>query len=327
MGQVESTTPISGDLRPIEEISVRARVEGDVLAVLVREGETVLRGALLARFDTVELDAALTAAQADAAAATGDSASAYWNLEQSRTLLAAGAISEQAFKAAEQAALSARARLAAAQSRLRAAELARRDARVDAPATGTISQSLVQTGERVARGAPLFVLVRDDSLEFTAALPARAAMLVRVGQEARFTVDGRDFTGRVARVSPSIDPASRSVAVYVRVPNRDRTLKANAFASGRLVFSETGNVMTVPLTAIRRSRQDESTFVYRIEGAQIDVAPVRLGRTDEARGIVEVVEGLAVNDRVIVGNVGTIGRGMQVQILDADRLGGRGGPP
>jgi membrane fusion protein (multidrug efflux system) len=326
-GTIESTTPISGDLRPIEEIGIRARVEGDLIAVMVREGETVRAGTPLAKFDTAELDAALAAAKAEAAAARGDSATAFWNLEQSRELLRAGAISEQAFRATEQAALAAQARLAGADARLRSAELARRDAQVVAPATGTISQRLVQTGERVSRGMQMFVLVRDDSLEFTAALAARAAALVKPGQEARFTVDGRNFVGRVARVSPAIDPASRSVAVYVRVPNRARELKANAFASGRLVSGELENVLYVPVSAIRRSRQDEATFVYRIDGNAIAVAPVRLGASDEARGTVEIVEGLEENDRVVIGNVGTIGRGMQVQVLDADRRGSRGGTP
>jgi hypothetical protein len=85
------------------------------------------------------------------------------------------------------------------------------------------------------------------------------------------------------------------------------------------VASSRGDILIVPLTAIRRSRETDGTFVYRIEGAEIGSAPVELGATDEARGLVEVLSGVAENDRVVVGNVGTIGRGMQVQILDADR--------
>jgi RND family efflux transporter MFP subunit len=324
-GDIETTTPLSGDLRPIEEIAVRARIEGDLTAVNAREGESVRAGQVLARFDPAELDAAFTAAQADVAAARGESASADWNLEQSKELFRVGAISEQALKVAEQGALGSRARLAASDSRMRSAELARRDAQVVAPAMGTISQRLVQTGERVSRGAQLFVMVRDDTLEFTAAVPARAASLVHAGQEVRFAVDGRDFVGKVARVSPAIDLASRSVAVYVRVPNRTHDLKANAFASGRLVSSIESGVLIVPLTAIRRSRQDDAPYVYRIEGDQIAVAPVRLGGSDEARGLIEITDGLADNDRVVVGNVGTIGRGMKVQVLNGDNGSGRGG--
>lgn len=324
-GTIESTTQLSGDLRPIEEIVVRARIEGDLTAVLLREGEPTRVGTVLARFDTTEIAAALISAQADLLAAKGETATANWNLEQSRELLKAGAISEQALRAAEQAALGAQARQAAADSRLRSAELARRDAQVVAPAAGTISQRFVQSGERVSRGAQLFTLVRDDTLEFTAAVPARAASVVRAGQEVRFTADGRDFVGRVARVSPAIDPASRSVAIYVRVPNRNGDLKANAFASGRVVSNERRDVLSIPLSAIRNSRADDNEFVYKVDGSEIAVAPVELGGTDDARGMVEVVSGLSENDRVIVGNVGTIGRGMKVQILNADSQSRRGG--
>lgn len=324
-GTIETTTQLSGDLRPIEEIVIRARVEGDLTTVLLREGEPTRAGAVLARFDTTELASALISAHADVAAARGETATANWNLEQSRELLKVGAISEQAFRAVEQAALGARARQSAAESRLGSAEIARRDAQVVSPATGTISRRFVQTGERVARGAQLFTLVRDDTLEFTAAVPARSASVVRAGQEVRFVVDGRNFVGRVARVSPAIDPASRSVAVYVRVPNRDGSLKANAFASGRVVSSERRDVLNIPTSAIRHSRQDEEDFVYRIAGSEIGVAPVQLGGIDEAKGMVEVVSGLEENDRVVVGNVGTIGRGMKVQILNADNQSRGGG--
>jgi multidrug efflux pump subunit AcrA (membrane-fusion protein) len=85
------------------------------------------------------------------------------------------------------------------------------------------------------------------------------------------------------------------------------------------------NVLTLPLSAVRRSRDENAPFVYKIDGDAIAIAPVRLGVTDDARGAVEVLEGVSGNDRVIVGNVGTIGRGMRVQILDADQPPARGG--
>lgn len=318
-GTIERTVPLSGDLRPIEEIVIRSRVEGDLTAVLVREGESVAAGGVLARFDTTELAAAFESATADLAAAEGEQATADWNVEQARELLRAGAISEQAFRALEQGALAARARVAAARSRRQSAAVALRDAVVASPAEGTISQRHVQTGERVSRGAALFVLVRDDTLEFTAAVPARSAGDVRVGHDVRFVVDGRDHRGRVARVSPAIDPATRSVAVYVRVPNATRQLKANAFASGRLVVSESAGALVVPISAIRRTRLDDQTFVYVVQSGAIATASVELGATDDARGLVEIRGGISEGDRIVVGNVGTIGRGMQVQLLDTDR--------
>jgi membrane fusion protein, multidrug efflux system len=323
-GDLELTTPLAGDLRPIEEITIRSRIEGDLVAVAVREGDAVRAGATLARFDDAEVAASLAAARADVAAARADVATTEWNLTQARELFRAGAIAEQALKAAEQGALAATARLAAADARERSAALADRDAIVAAPARGTIGQRLVQTGERVARGAVLFTLVRDDSLELAAAIPARSAGNIAVGQSVRFVADGRNLVGRIARVSPTVDPTSRAVTVYVRLANPSGTIRANTFASGRVVSATRTDVLRIPREAVRQGQGASVPFVYRIEGDEITVVPVRLGDADDAAGLVEVVDGLAEMDRIVVGNVGTIGRGMRVQILDGDR-GGRGG--
>jgi membrane fusion protein, multidrug efflux system len=318
-GTLELTTPLAGDLRPIEEVTVRARLDGDLLRVAVREGDAVRAGALLAEFDGTEVEAAYAAAQADVAAATAEAGTADWNATQAQELFRAGAIAEQERRAAEQTALAARARLAAAEARERSAALARRDARVTAPTTGTVGQRLVQPGERVSRGAALFTVVRDDSLELAAAVPARAAGSVRVGQAVRFLADGRTLEGRIARVSPTVDPSSRAVTVYVRLGNADRALRANTFANGRIVAGTRADVLLLPREALRQGQAAGTSFVYRLEGDVVAVVPVQVGETDEAAGTIEVREGLAAGDRVIVGNVGTVGRGMRVQLLDGDR--------
>ena len=112
---------------------------------------------------------------------------------------------------------------------------------------------------------------------------------------------------------------TRAVTVYVRLGNADRALRANTFANGRVVSETRNDVLAVPRDAIRQGQGDAQPFVYRLDGEDIAVVPVRLGATDESRGLVEVLEGLAAADRVIVGNVGTIGRGMRVQLVDGDR--------
>ena len=84
---------------------------------------------------------------------------------------------------------------------------------------GVVEQRNIENGERVSRGAELFTVVRSDVLELTAAVPARRASALARGLEVRFTADGRAITGRVARVSPTIDLQSQSITVYVQVPN------------------------------------------------------------------------------------------------------------
>jgi RND family efflux transporter MFP subunit len=318
-GTIEATTPIAGDLRPLETVAVRARLEADVLAVLVRDGDQVRAGTLLARLDASELEALQRSAEADSEAARADLATAEWNAEQSETLFAAGAIAEAEVRAARQALSASRARAAAAAARLRTASRDLDAARVTAPIAGLVSQRLVQPGERVARGAQLFTLVRQDVLELAAAVPARAAGGLAQGQRVRFTVDGRRYDGRVARVGAAIDPASRAVTVYAEIPNRDGALRANAFATGRVVGRVVRDALLVPIGAIRQPPEGGQPFVYRLAGEQLDIATVSLGVVDDDAGVAQILDGLAAGDRVVVGSVGTLGRGMQVTIVGGEK--------
>jgi membrane fusion protein (multidrug efflux system) len=323
---IEAGIPITGDLRPIETIGVRARIEGDLTEVLVREGERVTTGQLLARFESSEQETTQASAEADVSAAKSDLATAQWNVDQSRDLFKAGAISERDLKITEQTLESTRARLAAANARLKATSNIQRDTRVLAPATGIIDKRLVQTGERVTRGQQLFSLVRNDALELTASVPARQASAVVTGQAVHFVADTKSFDGRVSRVSPTIDPTTRSITVYIQVPNRDGSLKGGTFASGRVVQRTISNALVVPTQAIRQSTENGQTFVYKIANRQIDIAMVTLGVIDERAGKAEVMSGLSDGDRVIIGNVGVLGRGMQVTVLgNEDQPGRRGG--
>jgi membrane fusion protein (multidrug efflux system) len=322
---IEAGIPITGDLHPIETIAVRARIEGDLTNVTVREGERVTAGQVLAQFEASEPETNQASAVADVSSAQSDLSTAQWNLDQSRDLFKAGAIAERDLKVAEQTVESAKARLAAANARLKSTSNVSRDTRVVAPAAGIIEKRLVQNGERVTRGQQLFSLVRNDALQLAAAVPAKQATAVAPGQVVHFVADARSFDGRVARVSPTIDPTTRAVTVYVTVPNRDGALKGGTFASGRVVQRTINGAIVVPTPALRQSSENGQAFVYRIANRAVDAAQIQLGVIDERVGKAEVLSGLNEGDRVIVGNVGILGRGMQVTVLGSEDQGGTNG--
>jgi membrane fusion protein, multidrug efflux system len=320
---LEDGVALTGDLRPIETIDVRSRIEGDLTGVYVREGQQVAAGQLLARFESSEQESGRASAEADRVAAAADLSNATWTLEQNAQLFKAGGIAERDYKVSQQAVISARARLAAADARLRASGNQARDTRVVAPASGIVEKRLVADGERVSKGTPLFSIVRNGTLELAAAVPSRQASAVRVGQVVRFTAEGRQFNGSVARLSPTIDPTTRAVTVYVEVPNPGGLLRGGTFATGRVVARTLNNVLAVPVAALRQSQQgDGKPFVYRLDGRTVNSAPVQLGAVDERLGLAQVTDGLQAGDRVIVGNVGILGRGMQA-IIQGEEQGRR----
>ena len=309
---IEEATALAGDLRPIETVDVRSRIEGDLTRVYVREGQQVSAGQLLAQFESSEQEGGRLSAEADRTAAQTDLANASWTLEQNESLFKAGAIAERDFKNAQQVVATSRARLAAANARFRASGNFVRDTRVLAPASGIIEKRFVEGGEHLSKGAPLFSLVQNGTLELAAAVPSRQASGVRVGQSVLFTADGRQFSGRVARMSPTVDPTTRAVTAYVQVSNAGGALRGGTFATGRVVSRVLSGVIAVPMSALKQSQDKGAPFVYRIDGKTVNIAPVRIGVVDERQGMVQITDGLQAGDRVIVGNVGILGRGMQV---------------
>lgn len=321
LGTIELAMAIQGDLKPVEEVPVRARIEGNLEAVNVREGDRVGRGQVMARFESSQEVGAERSAQADVESAKADSVNAQWNADQSAELFKAGAIPERDLRSSQQALVAASARLSAARSRLLAASRGFEDTRVLAPTSGLVSVRNVELGEHVSRGAQMFTVVRNDVLELEAAVPARFAGDVRPAMPVRFNAGGREMTGRVARVSPTINPANRSVTIYLQLPNPGGALKGNTFATGRIVARTINGTIIVPTSAIRYGQQQNAPFVYRIANETVEHQPVQLGVVDEVAGIVQVTSGIEVGDRVIVGNVGAIGRGVKVRIA-----GGAGDP-
>jgi multidrug efflux pump subunit AcrA (membrane-fusion protein) len=109
----------------------------------------------------------------------------------------------------------------------------------------------------------------------------------------------------------------------VQVPNAGGALRGNTFATGRVVGSIIPDALTVPSAAIRQAQDTTRLpFVYRLVGEALESVPVRTVIVDEAGGVTQILDGLAAGDRVVVGNVGLLGKGMKVQIVGGD-AGGR----
>ena len=305
---------ITGTLRPIETVEVRARLDGDLQGVYVREGSFVRAGQLLARFESTEQESTAQSAVADRVAAEGELATAEWNLEQSQQLFRAGAIPETDLRTARNAVATARARLAATNSRLRTTSMSARDTRVLAPTAGVIEKRFVENGEHIARGGEMFTLVRNDILELAAAVPERRANAVRVGQTVEFDANATKIVGRVARLSPTIDPVSRSITVYVQVPNANGAIRGGTFATGTVLARTITNAMVIPQSALRQTATG-TQLTYKIENGALDTATVQVGVVDDRAGVVEALTGVADGDSLIAGNVGSLAVGMKVQIL------------
>jgi RND family efflux transporter MFP subunit len=323
VGSLSDGIAVTGLLRPLESIDVHARIEGDLTGVYVREGQHVARGELLAQFESVAQQSGAASARAGQAAAKADLSQAEWNLKQSGDLFHAGAISEADYRASQQSADAARARLAAANAAVETASITARDTRVVAPMGGVIDKRLVDPGEHLSVGAPMFTLVNSQTLELAASVPERRAAAIKVGQRVAFSAQGLAFTGKVARVSPTIDPNTRAISVYVDVDNSSGTLKGNSLATGSVIASTVTGVLLVPTTALHQTADSGKTYVYRVNTGRIEQVYITLGVVNDQAGFAQVLSGLTTGDKVMVGNLGTLSPGTEIQIIGGDRARGK----
>ena len=319
VGTLSDGIPITGLLRPLESVDMHARIEGDLTGVYVREGQHVQQGQLLAQFEAVAQQSGATSARAGQSAAKADLSQTEWNFKQSGDLFHAGAISEADYRASQQSVDAARARLAAADATAQAADITARDTRVVAPITGVIDKKLVDVGEHMTKGAPMFTVVRSQTLELAATVPERRAAAIHVGQQVSFSAQGLAFTGAVARISPTIDPMTRSISVYVDVDNSNGALKGNSLATGNVVASTVTGALLVPTSALHQTADSGKTYVYRVNTGMAEQVYINLGIVNDQSGFAQVISGLVAGDKVVIGNVGMLAAGTQVQIIGGDR--------
>lgn len=318
-GPVTSGPALSGTLVATDQATVRAQLGGTVLEAYAEPGERVERGEVLARLDTAALQDTLISARSAVATARSQVALAEREEERQRALVAAGAVARRNVETARQQTVVAQAQLAQARAQLAQAQEQLGNTRVTSPFTGVVSEKPFSTGDVVQPGTALYTIVDPSSLELEASIPAGQIGMLQIGAPVTFTVNGvasREFEGRVTRINPSVDPATRQVRVYAEIPNTDGALVAGLFAEGRIA-TQMREGLTVPTEAIERSMQQPALLVVR--AGKVQRVAVQLGLRDEQAQRVEVRRGVQAGEVVLVGAAQEIPPGTPVRVAPAVR--------
>ena len=235
-------------------------------------------------------------------------------LSRNETLEKAGAIAERDLERARNALLAAQAQLSTAKAQLANVNKMVDKASVQAPFTGVVAQRQVNAGDVVSPGTALFTVVDPGSMQLEASVPAEALSQVRVGMPVDFKVTGypnRSFTGRVTRVNPTADPATRQVKIVASIPNAGNTLVGGLFAEGR-VSTESRYVPMVAQGAV--DERGLRPTVVRLRHGKIEKVDVGLGIRDQASERVEITSGLQPGDTVLLGAARGISPGTPVRV-------------
>jgi RND family efflux transporter MFP subunit len=305
---------ISGSLTPVREADVRAETGGTVLETRVEAGQKVKEGQVLGRLEDTAIRDAFFSARAAARSTEVALSDARRDLERDERLFKAGAVSERQLERSRTTVTTAEAALADARARLVSAEEQLEKTTLRAPFSGVVSERAVSAGDVVQPGTLLYTVVDPTSMQLEAAVPADRLREISVGTPVEFTVSGygeRRFHGRIDRINPVADPATRQVRIYVKIPNSDQGLVAGLFTEGR-VESQRKRTLAIPLAAL--DPQGTSSDVLRLRNARVDRARVELGIRDLAAEMVEVVSGLQAGDTVLLGSARGLAEGTVVRI-------------
>ena len=310
--------PISGPIKAVNSAFVKARVSGELQDLLVREGDYVKAGQVIARVDSTEYQARLRQAQQQAQSAKAQVDIAQRTFDNNRSLVDQGFISKTALEISASNLAASQASYQAAQSGVDVLQKSLDDAVMRAPITGQVSQRLAQNGERVAIDGRVVEIVDLAQLEMEASLSAEDAAKVRLGQIAQVSIDGStdSVAAKVVRVNPNASAGSRAVVVYMALAPHAQ-LRQGLFLQGRLsTGSRTGPAL--PLSAVRTDKP--VTYVQIVVDGKVQHQPVVTGFIGDYQGqtMVEVM-GLPAGTRALLGSVGALLAGTPVTVNEAGK--------
>lgn len=313
--EISSGPSISGTLAPIREATLRAEIAGMVASAAVDEGQTVQQGQVLVRLDDSAIRDAVLSARSAHRTANEALVVARRNAERAERLSQAGAVADRELEQARWTVTSAEAGLADAAARLSSAEKQEGKTVLRAPFAGIVSERPINTGDVVQVGNPVVTVVDPRSLRLEATVPVSALGVLKVGTTVDFEVsgyEGKRYTGRVERINPMLDPATRQVRIHVGIPNVTGRLVAGLFAQGRVAIDQR-TALVVPVSALDLKTPTPS--VRRLRGGKVELVAVELGMQDDVLQMIEIKAGLVAGDTVLVGPAAAVAVGTPVRIV------------
>lgn len=314
---IEETTEFIGTVKSRRSVTVQPQVEGFVTRIAVSSGARVTAGAVLMEIDAGRQEATVATLEAQRAAREADLA--FWRQQTTRlkTLLDAGAVSQQEFDQAAATLKGGEAQVAAIDQQIREQKVELGYHRVLAPAAGVVGDIPVRVGDRVTRATELTTIDDNQALEVYLPVPVQQAPDLSLGLPVRLVNDRGDTVTdtKITFIAPSVDPATQSVLAKAAL-DRPEGLRNDQFVRARIVW-RAADGLKVPVVAVTRVNGRYFAFVAE-KGPQGTTAHQRAIEVGPMVGNDYVVlKGLAAGDQLIVSGVQKIGDGMPVAATPA----------
>jgi multidrug efflux pump subunit AcrA (membrane-fusion protein) len=186
---------------------------------------------------------------------------------------------------------------------------------VESTIKGVVKEILVEDGAYITPQVPLFQIINMDYVEAVVHIPEKDIYKVKKGLIAEIKVvsfPDRIFSGKVDRLSPVVDPLSRSLEARIRINNRRHTLKPGMFGDVRVVVRSKSDVVVIPFSSILVREGKEIVFI--VEGdLAVQVEP---GFDIRDGNMISVESGVKPGDRVVVIGQHNLNNGDSVNVTE-----------
>lgn len=268
---------------------------GRIRSINAEVGDYVQKGQLLAQMDRTQLDQLALQVQNDDL-----------EYERLKSLYEQGGVSQSDFQTAELG------------YKMRKSNYAnvKENTILRSPITGFVSARNFDKGDMFSMTAPLFVVQQVVPVKLLVGVSESEYTQVKKGQKVTLTVDaipGREFTGKVERLYPTIDAATHTFKVEVSVQNADKVLRPGMYARVTVNFGTRRSVV-VPDTALVKQEGTGTRFIYVLQAdTTVRYLPVQTGRRMGAE--VEITEGLSGDETIVVKGQAGLKDGVKVNVL------------
>ena len=319
-GDVAAHLTVVGNLIGLQTVDIAPRTGGRLLSVNVQLGDRVRRGQVLAKVEDREIVEQVRAAEAsqEVAKATirqreADLKVAELNFDRSKNLFERQLLAKQALDDAESRYMAAvaqtdlsRAQLLQNEARLQELRINLQHTSVASPVDGYVGKRNVDPGAMVNTNTAIASVVDISRLRLVVNVVEKDLRLVNAGDVADVEVDafpGEKFAGRIARVAPVLDPATRTATMEVEIPNNDHKLKPGMYARINLTVEERKNTLVAPKNAVIDFENKRGVWMPN-DQKRAAFVPVTLGIEGPLQ--IEILSGLKEGDRFVTTGAGAV---------------------